>query len=74
MSRDCDRRRPPGDVHPPSFRPAGFRSVIELSRDEAFELCGRLVLAHSCLVRAGDGLAAYEVASVLALIGRRVAI
>jgi hypothetical protein len=46
--------------------------VIELSKEEAFEACGRLALVHQALVRAGDPRAAIELAWVFDLIERRV--
>ena len=50
-----------------------FRDVIELSRDEVFDVCGRLALAHQALVRTGDTRAALELAWVFDLLERRVA-
>ncbi|HXR54044.1 MAG TPA: hypothetical protein VN793_03250 [Acidimicrobiales bacterium] len=49
-----------------------FREVIELSKEEAFEVCGRLALAHQALARAGDASAAIELAWVFDLMERRV--
>jgi hypothetical protein len=49
-----------------------FREVIELSREEVFEVCGRLALAHRALARAGDTSAAVELAWVFDLMERRV--
>jgi hypothetical protein len=45
---------------------------VELSREEVFEVCGRLALAHQSLIRAGDRGAASELASVFDLMERRV--
>jgi hypothetical protein len=47
--------------------------VIELSKEEAFEVCGRLALVHQVLVRNGEPPAAIELAWVFDLIERRVA-
>jgi hypothetical protein len=46
--------------------------VIELSKEEVFEVCGRLALVHQVLVRDGDPRAAIELAWVFDLIERRV--
>jgi hypothetical protein len=45
--------------------------VIELSKEEAFEICGRIALVHRVLVRNGDPRAAIELAWVFDLIEQR---
>lgn len=50
----------------------GSPPVVEFTREEVFEACGRLSLAHQCLVRGGDLVVAFELASVLDLLECRV--
>jgi len=57
----------------PGPQPIGFRDIVEFSKGEVLEVCGRLALVHQCLTRAGDGAAATEVAWVFDLLERRVA-
>jgi hypothetical protein len=49
-----------------------FRAVVELSKEEVFEICGRLALAQQAAVREGDGHAATELAWVFDLLERRM--
>jgi len=57
----------------PAPQRSRFRDVVELSKEEVFEVCGRLALAHQALVREGDPRAATELAWVFDLMERRVA-
>jgi hypothetical protein len=57
----------------PAPQRSRFRDVVELSKDEVFEVCGRLALAHQALVREGDSPAAIELVWVFDLMERRVA-
>jgi len=73
VKRACARDQPASGPHRvPAPRPLHFREVIELSKEEAFEVCGRLALAHQALARAGDASAAIELAWVFDLMERRV--
>lgn len=73
MNRACTRDRSGGQPVPvPGPSQRRFRDVIELSRDEVFDVCGRLALAHQALVRTGDSRAALELAWVFDLVERRV--
>ena len=73
MKRACTRDRSgPGPAGVPGPAQRRFRDVIELSRDEVFDVCGRLALAHQALVRTGDTRAALELAWVFDLVERRV--
>ena len=74
MKRACTRDRSTGEPAPvPGLPQRRFRDVIELSREEVFDVCGRLALAHQALVRTGDTRAALELAWVFDLVERRVA-
>jgi len=74
VRRACTRARPaPGSRRVPAPARSCFRAVIELSKEEAFEVCGRLALVHQVLVRNGEPPAAIELAWVFDLIERRVA-
>jgi hypothetical protein len=69
----CERRgRQPGPTRPQAAPGALSRPVVEFTREEVFEACGRLSLAHQCLIRAGDLVVAFELASVLDLLEGRV--
>jgi hypothetical protein len=57
----------------PAPQRSRFRDVVELSKEEVFEVCGRLAVAHQALVREGDPRAATELAWVFDLMERRVA-
>lgn len=73
MKRACGREQPASrSQRVPAPQPLHFREVIELSREEVFEVCGRLALAHRALARAGDTSAAVELAWVFDLMERRV--
>lgn len=73
MNGGCDRRgRQPAPAKPPAQSSPPSRPVVEFSREEVFEACGRLSLAHQCLIRGGDLVAAFELASVLDLLEGRV--
>jgi len=50
-----------------------FREVVEFTKAEALEVCGRLAVAHERLARAGDVVIATELAWVFDLVQRRVA-
>ena len=73
MKRACTRERSAsGPRRVPAPPRLCFRGVIELSKEEVFEVCGRLALVHQVLVRDGDPRAAMELAWVFDLIERRV--
>lgn len=72
MRRPCTRERPAsGSRRVPAPARSCFRAVIELSKEEAFEICGRIALVHRVLVRNGDPRAAIELAWVFDLIEQR---
>jgi hypothetical protein len=73
MTGACERRgRQPTPSRLPAMPGPGSSPVVEFTREEVFEACGRLSLAHQCLVRAGDLVVAFELASVLDLLECRV--
>jgi hypothetical protein len=73
VSGACERRaQQPAQAKRPGMSGPASRPVVEFSREEVFEACGRLSLAHQCLIRGGDLVAAFELASVLDLLERRV--
>jgi hypothetical protein len=73
VTRACDRKRNTPSYRPPPVEQARrFREVIELSREEVFEICGRLALGHQSLVRTGDNGAANELALVFDVLERRL--
>jgi len=73
VKRACAHvQRGRGPYRVPAPQPLRFREAIELSREEVFEVCGRLSLAHQALGRAGNASAAVELAWVFDLMERRV--
>jgi len=72
VTQGCRR---PGNLPAPvpSPRPMVFREVVEFTKAEALEVCGRLAVAHERLARAGDVVIATELAWVFDLVQRRVA-
>ena len=74
MNGACQRRPPaPSRVVPKPSRPA-LRPVVQLTREEVLETCGRLVLAHRALTAAGAVNAAGDVALIFELLERRVSL
>jgi hypothetical protein len=53
--------------------PVRFRDVIELTKGEVFDACGRIALAHQALIRLGEPRTATELVFVFDLMERRVA-
>ncbi len=74
MKRACTRERSASGPSPSARASAACASeaVVEFTREEVFEACGRLALAHQASSRAGDLVAAIELASVFDLLERRV--
>jgi hypothetical protein len=66
------------EVHHASSGPAttgghtGFTAIVQLSKEEVIEACGRLAIAHRSLTRCGEPAAADELAAVFALLEQRV--
>jgi hypothetical protein len=74
VTRPCDRERSPwAPRRVPAPRPLHFRNVAQLTKEEVFDVCGRLAVAHQALLRAGDTRSATELVWVFDLIERRVA-
>lgn len=73
MTGACERRaRQPATTRSPATPGPVSSPIVEFSREEVFEACGRLSLAHQCLVRAGDLVVALELVSVLDLLESRL--
>jgi hypothetical protein len=51
----------------------GFHAVVEFSKDEVLEACGRVAIAHRALSRSGDP-AVDQLTAVFALLEQRVGI
>jgi hypothetical protein len=75
MNGACQRRPAvPARVVPSPKLPAALRSVVQLTRAEVLESCGRLVLAHRALTAAGAASAAGDVALVFELLEQRLSV
>jgi hypothetical protein len=72
VSPGCERRAPAPGGRVPSPGPVGFRDVVQFSKQEVLEVCGRLAVAHQALAQCGDGRAAAELAWVFGLLDRRL--
>lgn len=74
MKRGCSRERSgPAPRRVPVPVPVRFRDVIELTKGEVFDACGRIALAHQALIRLGEPRTATELVFVFDLMERRVA-
>jgi hypothetical protein len=74
MNGACERRpAAPSRVLPAPSRPS-LRPVVQLTREEVLETCGRLVLAHRALSAAGALSAASDLVLVFELLERRVSV
>ena len=74
MNGACERRPSAPARLVPGTRQPSLRRIVQLTREEVLETCGRLVLAHRALVAIGASDAASDVATVFELLERRVSI
>jgi hypothetical protein len=70
VSRWCENHRAQPTIT--ASTASGFGAVVEFSKEEVLEACGRVAIAQRSLIRSGDGDAARELAAVFALFEQRV--